>query len=86
MNKLDSFEKLIVDEEASIFCLQETKARKANKIKTESTKRFTIYELLRKNSNGGGLCIGVLNDLHPVWISQGDDEVECLTVEVAQSG
>ena len=41
-----------------------------------------MYELLRKNSNGGGLCIGVLKDLRPVWISQGDDEVECLTVEV----
>ena len=37
---------------------------------------------MRKNSSGGGLCTGVLKDLQPVWISQGDDEVECLTVEI----
>ena len=35
-----------------------------------------------KNSNGGSLCIGVLNDVHPVWVEQGDDEVECLAVEI----
>ena len=34
------------------------------------------------NSNGGGLCIGVLNDVRPVWVDQGDDEFECLTVEI----
>ena len=35
-----------------------------------------------KKSGGGGLCLGVQNDIQPVWIAQGDDEVECLTVEV----
>ena len=82
LNKLDSFENLIRSEEPSIFCLQETKAKKENQIKTESTKRYTIYELLRKNSNGGGLCVGVLIDLQPCWLSQGDDEVEFITIEV----
>ena len=82
LNKLDSFENLIRSEEPSIFCLQETKAKKENQIKTESTKRYTIYELLRKNSNGGGLCVGVLKDLQPCWLSQGDDEVEFITIEV----
>ena len=43
---------------------------------------FTIYELNKKARNGGGLCIGVLNDLHPAWVAQGDDKVECLAVEV----
>jgi exonuclease III len=42
LNKLDSFENLIRSEEPSIFCLQETKAKKENKIKTESTKRYTL--------------------------------------------
>ena len=49
---------------------------------TESSKDYTIYELVRKNSNGGGLCIGVKKDLKPVWVNQGDDEVEALAVEV----
>ena len=82
MSKIDSFEKLLSDEQPSIFCIQETKNKKSNKIRTESSKSFTIYELNRKDRNGGGLCIGVLNDLHPAWVAQGDDEVECLAVEV----
>lgn len=82
MSKIESFEKLLSDLEPAVFCVQETKIRKPNMIKCESSKRFTIYELHRKNSSGGGLCIGVLKDLHPVWIAQGDDEVECLAVEI----
>ena len=65
-----------------MFCLQETKLAKPNKIKGEELKNFIVYELLRQKSKGGGLCIGVHKDLCPVWISQGDDEVECLVVEV----
>ena len=86
MSKMDSFEKLLVDEQPSIFCIQETKLKKENRIKTESTKKFTIYELNRKDKNGGGLCIGVLKDLHPAWVAQGDDDVECLSVEVWVEG
>ena len=45
MCKLDSFEKLLCDEQPSVFCVQETKMKKSNEIKTESSKKFTIYEL-----------------------------------------
>ena len=82
MSKINSFEKLLKDEHPSIFCLQETKLKKPNQIKTESAKNFTMYELNRKNSNGGGLCIGVYKDLKSVWVAQGDDDIECLVVEV----
>ena len=82
MSKIYSFEKMINDENPSVFCLQETKIKKPNQIKIDSSKKFTFYELLRKNSNGGGLCIGVNKDIRSVWISQGDDEVEALTVEI----
>ena len=82
LSKLESFEKLLVDEEPSIFSLQETKLSKPNQIKTESSRNYTIYELFRKKSGGGGLSLGIHKDLQPVWINQGDDEVECLAVEV----
>ena len=82
LSKLESFEDLLIEKEPSIFCLQETKVKRPNQIKTDSSRNFTIYELLRKKSNGGGLAIGVHNDLQPVWIDQGDDEVEVLVVEV----
>ena len=81
MSKLRSFEKLLEDENPTVFCLQETKIRKSNQI-TQSCRNYTLYELHRKNSNGGGLCIGIQKDLKSVWISQGDDEVECLAVEI----
>ena len=82
LNKLESFEDLLISKEPSIFCLQETKVKRPNQIKTETSKRFTIYELLRKKSSGGGLALGVLTDLQPAWVDQGDDEVEVLVVEV----
>ena len=82
MSKIESFEQMSKQLQPSIFCIQESKLKRPHQIKTESAKQFTIYELHRKLSNGGGLCIGVHRDLRPVWVAQGDDEVECLVVEV----
>ena len=45
MSKIDSFEKHFSDELPSALCIQKTKV---NQIKTESTKNFTIYEIVRK--------------------------------------
>ena len=75
-SKFESFENLLKNENPSIFCLQETKMKRINQIQTESSKHFTIYELNRQNSKGGGICIGVHKDLRSVWIAEGDDEVE----------
>ena len=46
-----------------------------SRIKTENSRNYTIYELLRKSSRGGGLAIGVHNDLNSAWVSEG-----CLTI------
>ena len=56
--------------------------KRPNQIRTKSSKNYNFYELHRKSSSGGGLCIGVHKDIKSVWINQGDDEVECLIVEV----
>ena len=61
----------------SIFFIQETKLKRQGKLKMEN---FVIYELNRKNKNGGGLAIGVLKGLSPVWISEGGDNAEVLVV------
>ena len=82
MNKLESFEELLLKKEPTVFCLQETKTKRPNQIKTEACKKYTIYELVRQKSGGGGLAIGVHNDLHPAWVDQGDDEVEVIVVEI----
>ena len=52
-----------------------------------SSRNYSWYELHRTNNSekgigGGGIAIAVLNDLDPSWISEGDDEVEALTVEI----
>ena len=46
-------------------------------------EKYIIYELTRKNSGGGGLAIGIDKNLNPVWIDEGNDEVEVLTVEAS---
>ena len=47
---------------------------------------YITFELLRKNSAGGGLAILAKSDLNPVWISEGDDDVEILVVEIHIDG
>ena len=37
---------------------------------------------MREKSKGGGLAIGALKDLDPVWINEGNDEVEAITIEI----
>ena len=69
MSRIDSFKKVLMDKQQSVFCLQETNLAKPNKIKGEELKKFIVYELLRQKSNGGGLYNGVHKELCPVWIS-----------------
>ena len=90
-NKLESLEHLIISENPSVFFFQETKMGRAGKIKTPSSRKYTWYELNRtkeaeKGEKGGGVAIGVLNELHPSWISEGDDDAEALTIEIWVEG
>ena len=81
---LETFEDYLKTKNPSVFMLQETKTKKAGQIKTESTNKYIFYELHRKKENvsGKNIAICVLKDLHPVFVDEGDDEVEALTVEI----
>ena len=85
-SKLRSFDKMLTKVSPSIFFLQETKMRRIGKIKTQNSSKYQIYEVLRKSKGGGGLAIGVLKDLNPVWVSEGSDEIEIMVVEFELSG
>ena len=50
-------------------------------IKIEALKNYTIFELVRKNSHGGGLATGISKHLEPTFISEGDDNVEILVTQ-----
>ena len=90
-SKIESFDKVLFDRKPSIWFLQETKRKFTDsKMKAKNLINYQIFELRRektleeggKGLNGGGLAVGALHDLNPVLLRQGDDDVECLTIEV----
>ena len=65
--------------------LQETKYKVEGKLKIENYK---VFELLRpskmksKTQIGGGLAIGCLSTLKPVWVREGGIEVESISINI----
>jgi hypothetical protein len=45
-------------------------------------RREKTKEDRSKVLNGGGLAIGAFHDLKPVLVRQGNDDVECMTVQL----
>ena len=81
-SKKESFNDVLKRLEPHIWCLQETKLKPKNTIKCDEVKKFQTYYLSRKNSDGGGLAVGVNKDIESTLIREGDDEVEALVVLV----
>ena len=82
-SKLFSFDKLLADTKPGVFFIEETKMRKEGKIKTAHSANYQIYERIRKaGKSGGGLALGVHNDLCPAWVGEGENESEILSVEI----
>ena len=63
----------------SIFFIEESKYKTAGKLKFEN---YIVFELVRQNKEGGGLAIGCCKELQPVWVREGNDYVEALSVEI----
>ena len=51
--------------------------RNAGKLKLEN---YIVFELIRQDREGGGLAIGCAKDLQPVWVREGNDYVEALSI------
>ena len=77
LNKKESFLRNISLFNPGVYFIQESKARMKNKI---VLKDYITFELLRKNTGGGGLLTAVHKSLKPVSVSN-DDEQELLVVE-----
>ena len=68
-------------------CIEETKAKYSGTFKLEN---YHMYELVRKDcdqssyskSSGGGLDLGCHQDLKPVFIRDGGDNIEVLSVNI----
>ena len=83
-SKMQSLQNLLKGENPSAVFLQDTKLGRAGRIRTPtSSPYYTWYELHRTEASEKGKgALGVINCLEPSWISEGDDDLEAITVEV----
>ena len=84
-SKLASFDSMMHALQPTVFFIEETKLKSSGKIKTENSDGYQIFELNRVGKSGGGIAIGALADTDPVWISEGDSDIEVLVVEISVS-
>ena len=62
-SKLNTFKKVLFDLQPSIFFIQESKYKTTGRLKFEN---FELFEMVRKNKDGGGLAIGCQKELKPI--------------------
>ena len=78
--KLMTFKKVLSELEPSVFMIEETKYNETGKLKLDN---YIIFEVVRENKNaGGGLALGCSKDLSPAWVSEGENGVEALSVDI----
>ena len=80
-SKWQSFNKILHDLNPCAFFLQETKLPKKQLFKL-NTNEYVIFRLERELSGGGGLALGVIQDLNPILIRLGNDQIEAISVKI----
>ena len=78
-SKLFTFRKVLATLNPSIFFLEESKYKNAGNMKFDN---YIVFELVRQSKEGGGLAIGCAKELQPVWVREGSDYVEAMSVEI----
>ena len=79
-SKLSTFHKVINDLKPSVFFIQETKLKEEGHVKIDD---YVIFEKLRSTKkNGGGLAIGAKPEFNPIWVKEGDEDVETLSINI----
>ena len=80
-SKLLTFKKVLNDLKPGVFFIQETKLKDTDKLKFDE---YIVFEKVRQNRDGGGgLALGALKELHPVWVKEGDKQVEALSINIS---
>ena len=76
-----TFRKVLNDLKPGVFFIQETKLKDTGKLKFDD---YIVFEKVRQNRDGGGgLALGALKELHPVWMREGDKQVETLSINIS---
>ena len=79
-SKMFTYKKVLKDLKPSVFFVEETKLKDIGKIKVEG---YVIFEKVRNTGeNGGGLSIGCIPELKPIWVREGDDQMEALSINI----
>ena len=78
-SKMTTFKKVLSELKPSVFFVQETKLRNEGRLKLEN---YQVFELIRKDKNGGGLAIGCDKRLKPTWVREGNDDIEALSIDI----
>ena len=77
-SKLRTFKQVLSKLNPAVFFVEESKYRDAGRLKLEN---YIIFELIRKDKDGGGLALGCAQELQPVWLREGSNQVEAMSVE-----
>ena len=77
--KILTTNKVLGELKPSVFFCQETKFKETGKLKIND---YVIFEKVRSNKDGGGLAIGCAPELFPVWVREGEESVEALSVNI----
>ena len=78
-SKLTTIKKLIRDTKAAVVTMQETKCQQTGQVNFDG---FYTYEHLRSKKEGGGVAVSALKVLKPLFISDGGEGVEAVTIEI----
>ena len=62
--------------------LKKNKSAIQKHLSIHANPEYLVFRLERVKTGGGGLALGVLSDLKPVLVNEGDDESEAITVVV----
>ena len=81
-SKLKSFDYILQNLKPQIWTVQESKLKPNQKLKSEAANTFEIFYLSRKESQGGGLIVGVHKDIESALVREGDDEIEAIVIHV----
>ena len=81
-SKRDSLNNILESEKPHVFMVQETKMKRMNQW---TINGYELYEKIRKGKGGGGIMIGMSKnfDIQPVVVSDHEEDIEILVVEVA---
>ena len=58
--------------------MEESKYKDAGRLKLDN---YIIFELIRQTRDGGGLALGCAKELQPVWLREGNNSVETMSVK-----